>query len=333
MLAQAEASATFPWHFRDEHTGAPLNLDINPTAGWSSTACQPFIPTMKTFIPGPAHSQIVVDTAHQPSLAYLPYLLTEDSYYLEELQFAVTLVAERDPSYRRNNKMIIGAGQVRGLAWMLRSMAHVALVTPANTPQWLLPKVYWLSKLAANGEWFNDTYVGSTSPERTVFRTAAMFNGRAEPPIPNGTYYAPWEDEFLSFVLWWMVQMGFSDWEPAAVWSILGTIARTNGTSGWPASFSTPYRLMLRSSEGAPFVKSWEQAWKLNESVQKWAIPSDGHWVAARQTTTLAYSRGALAIAAPEFGPALRPLEWVDKQLAYLRAKVPYRWQISRRNR
>jgi hypothetical protein len=329
MLAQAEASGTFPWHFRDEETGAPLNLDLHPTAGWSSSVCQPLIATMKSLIPS-TNSQIVVDTAHQPSLAYMPYLLTEDPYYLEELQFAVTLAAGRDPVYREKSNMIIGASQVRSLAWMLRSMAHAALVTPVDTPQWLLPKVYWVRKLANNREWFDRTYTNSASPERVIFRTAAVFNDEAEGPIPRGTYEAPWQDEFLAFVLWWMVQMGFHEWQPAAEWSTLGTVARTNGTSGWPPSFSTPYRLLLRSNDRATFVKSWEEAWNLNKSVQNWTMPSDGHWVAAQSPTYLTYTRGVLAIAASQkFGAAMRPLAWVDRQLAFLHAKVPYKWQIS----
>lgn len=330
MLAQAEASGTFPWHFRDEQTGAPLNLDLHPTAGWSSPACQPLIPTMKTFIPS-TNSQIVVDTAHQPSLTYLPYLLTEDPYYLEELQFAVTVAAGRDPEYRGNNRMIIGAAQVRSLAWMLRSMAHAALVTPPNAPQWLLPKAYWVGKLANNREWFDSTYINSTSPERSIFRTAAVFNGEAEGLIPRGTYEAPWQDEFLAFVLWWLVQMGFRDWQPAAEWSVVGTIARTNGTSGWPRSYSTPYRLVLRSNERAAFVKSWEEAWILNKSIQDWTIPSDGRWVAAQTPTYLIYTRGVLAIAAlQKCTSASGPLAWVDRELAFLHAKVPYKWQVAR---
>jgi hypothetical protein len=34
MIAQAEASGTFPWNMRDEKTGAPFNFDHYPKAAW-----------------------------------------------------------------------------------------------------------------------------------------------------------------------------------------------------------------------------------------------------------------------------------------------------------
>ena len=38
-------------------------------------------------VPGPGQSPLIPDNAHQPSLAYVPYLLTGDRFYAEEMAF------------------------------------------------------------------------------------------------------------------------------------------------------------------------------------------------------------------------------------------------------
>ena len=71
------------------------------------------------------------DTAHQPSLAYLPYLLTGEYYFLEELHFwATSNSLETDPGNRGYEKGLIHWQQVRGQAWSLRTLGHAAYITP-----------------------------------------------------------------------------------------------------------------------------------------------------------------------------------------------------------
>ena len=82
MIAQAEASGTFPWNMRDEKTGAPFNFDQYPKGGWFSDApnmSNPFIPSLRT--------NMVVDWAHHPALAYVPFLATGDPHYLERCSY------------------------------------------------------------------------------------------------------------------------------------------------------------------------------------------------------------------------------------------------------
>jgi hypothetical protein len=43
-------------------------------------------------------SGVILDGAHQPALSYVPFLLTGDSYYLENLQRQVMFILSENPS-------------------------------------------------------------------------------------------------------------------------------------------------------------------------------------------------------------------------------------------
>ena len=121
-----------PWHMRDEHTGAPVDLDTYSEMSWyyDPAVGKPHIDTVKC--------DVVLDDAHQPALAFLPYLLTGDPYHLEDLQFAANWNRGVNPPYLRLN-----VGQVRAFAWSRRTLAQAAKVTPEKVPKWLQPRSYW----------------------------------------------------------------------------------------------------------------------------------------------------------------------------------------------
>jgi hypothetical protein len=81
-----------------------------------------------------------LDIAHQPSLSYIPYLITGDRYYYDNLvaayswsRFALINAPDwgilRDPMLRTQN-----FDQQRAYGWLQRVTAETALVTPDNTP-------------------------------------------------------------------------------------------------------------------------------------------------------------------------------------------------------
>ncbi len=91
----------------------------------------------------------VGDVPHQPSFAYVPYLVTGDWYFLEELQFwAAFTLATSNPApqpcgYCRNREWGWVASEVRGRAWAMRDVGHAALMSPSGSPE----KEYFTSKL------------------------------------------------------------------------------------------------------------------------------------------------------------------------------------------
>ena len=320
VRAQAEAAGTLPWHMRDGKTGAPVDLDAFSKMSW-----YPERPNGAPHIPL-ANTGIFIDSAHQPALAYLPYLLTGDPYHLEDLQFAANFNRGTLPVEYR-----LSIPQSRAFAWSMRTLAQAATVTPATTPRWLLPRAYWQKDLSRTRAWFDENYVKSRDPVRAVFRSSDNpGSNRADgAAAPEGTWIPPWQEEFLATVLGWMVMMGFEDWRPAFKWKIASTIARTDGKSGWQRSHSTPYRLVIRPDKAAPYVKNWSEAWQLTSTLAEWP-PSDADEIQGNDLTYYTYTRGALVMALSLGVQEARPcLTWLEDQLRRRNATIPYRWRIA----
>jgi hypothetical protein len=86
------------------------------------------------------------------AFAYIPYLITGDWYFLEEMQFnASTALYAPDPGYLAWGRgaswgYIPFAFQTRGQAWGLRDTSQAALMSPDGTPQ----KAYYTEKVNNN---------------------------------------------------------------------------------------------------------------------------------------------------------------------------------------
>ncbi len=319
LRAQAEAAGTLPWHIRDERTAAPVDLDRYETMSWYG---DPNVGKPYVALP---NSGIQIDAAHQPALAYVPYLLTGDPYHLEDLQFAAVYNrGALPPAYR------LSVPQPRAFAWSLRTLSQAAKVTPRDTPRWLLPASYFERGLARTRRWFQTSFVESKNPLHQVFHaTDNPDNARDEPPeAPGGTWISPWQHEFLVAVLGCTVGLGFDDWRQSYLWALRGTIDRTSGQSGWRRSRPAPYRLIVKSEKGGPLVKSWEEAWRLTSTRAGWTERDDT--LADGDPTYAIYTRGALAIAVHHgIQEANAPLTWITEQLRQKNARVPYKWLIA----
>lgn len=320
LRAQAEAAGTMPWHMRDETQTGPFDFRKYPKATWyySSNAGTPHVKT--------ANTPVSLDSAHQPSLAYLPYLLTGDPYHLEDLQFQATYNWGALPaSYRPS------IPQARAFAWSLRTLAQAVRVTPVTTPSWLLPQSYWAAQLTETRNWFEDNFVESIRPERALFRATCNIDASRNegPTAPEGTWIDPWQDEFVAAVIGWMVTMGFSEWRQSFDWIIGGTIARTTPASGWVRAHATPYRLILRATRTSPFAASWAEAWSLQQSINKAAFTDPNTWVGS-DMTYLAYTRGALVYGVKLGTPgAAESLAWATAQLKSKGWNTAFKWRLG----
>lgn len=318
VRAQAEAAGTLPWHIRDERAGAPVDLDRYATMSWYSdrSVADPHIALTDT--------GIRIDSAHQPALAYLPYLLTGDPYHLEDLQFAANFNrGTLPPRYR------LSIPQPRAFAWSLRTLAQAAKVTPEKVPSWLLPARYFRSDLDRTRAWFEKTYVSSPDPLHAVFRaTDNPQHARDEAPkAPGGTWIAPWQHEFLVAVLGWLVLMGLEEWRESLVWALGGTLARTSGKTGWSRSRPSPYRLILKPDKNSPVERSWDDAWRLSRDRARW---NDADDLVEPDPTYSIYTRGALALAVRAgIKDAEAPLAWMTDQLRKQGVTVPYKWRLA----
>jgi hypothetical protein len=319
LRAQAEAAGTLPWHLRDENTGAPINFRTYSGASWySESVGSPYIRMTGT--------PITVDTAHQPAVAYVPYLLTGDPYHLEDLQFQANYSwGAMPPRYRPS------IGQSRAFAWHMRSLAQCARMTPAAVPSWLLPQSYWAGFLQQHRQFLEQYYVNDAAPLRSVFRsTGSIDDGRDEgASAPGGTWVDPWQEEFMASVMGWIIGMGFTDWQTAFDWKIGSTIARTGATSGWVRAHATPYRMILRDSRTSPLARSWSEGWDLTRRIAGLAYADPNTW-SPQDMTYLTYSRGALAFAAKlGTGGAGENLAWATAQLRNRGWRTAYKWRLG----
>ena len=288
VLANAEACATFPWHWRDE-TGQIFNIDRHPD--WS---IDPRFASANKVPPSPAgrdeRTTPVVDDAHQPQLTYVPYLLTGDPYFLEELQFQANWHMWSHGS--QNGLGLLSNSQVRGLAWTLRQVALAAAVTPEFVPSWLLPRDYFLRKLENNRRWLAERTIDSIDPFVQTFHF---------PWVTDLRSIGSWQEDFITLVLGQIVLMGFAAWRPIHDWACGSLTARGTSTSGWPRGVPVWYYVTAvdAASVTAP---SWAALATLNEPVLK---PPENGTLGNYLGTYLAAMRLAASLGHAEMRPIL----------------------------
>ena len=239
MIAQAEASATMPIHVRDEKTGQWFDNQANPYYSLRPRGGPPVIPDAP--LPPVPPGQISgnnVDTrfmgpeaAHNPPLTYVPYLFTDDPYYLEELQAMALwhIVLSSYHSWKEKLPGLAYPGETRATAWGLRSVAQAALVTPANTPSWINTQAHWKKNLADNRVYLQ-RFMDSPAMIHKFFRAYS----RAD-------LLGSFQEDYLMTVLAWIVRMGFTEWADGYAWAMGAVMPLVTDASGWLKGWPNPY--------------------------------------------------------------------------------------------
>lgn len=139
MLENSNAITGVPIHYRDEATDLPLDpIEHSSYSTHINSRKKP---------PTSADPTIwAPDQAHQASYTYLPYLLTGDRFYLEEMMFwASWNVLNQTVANRQGPLALITKDQIRAQAWILRSFGEVYRSLPDKHP---MKQVY--SKILEN---------------------------------------------------------------------------------------------------------------------------------------------------------------------------------------
>ena len=147
MMANADASAAVPVHYRDEKTDQPVDPISHPALTLYQGGNAPHSDDRTIWSP---------DTAHQGSFTYVPYLVTGDRFYLDEMLFWATWNIISFPvDYRSKEKAHINRQQVRGQAWVLRALGEADRSMPDNHASKTLIKTI----LSNNLSWYKSNYV------------------------------------------------------------------------------------------------------------------------------------------------------------------------------
>src|SRR5262249_1618734 len=143
VIINAYAAGRYGIYYRDEKTNRPLrfssypNLVLNDNnsgiAGTGASTTSSYTPSTGGATP-PEWS-----TSHATSVGFMAYLALGRFYFMEESQFAATLVfLKQNDNTRKSTQGIFetraGANTTRGAAWALRTQLHALLVTPDSDP-------------------------------------------------------------------------------------------------------------------------------------------------------------------------------------------------------
>lgn len=149
---------------------------------------------------------LIPDNAHVPSLAYVPYLITGDRYYADEMSYWANYVLLRtfqDNYYkaRSGSKGLLNSNETRGIAWGLRNMVDAAAYLPDGDPV----KAYLVQKVANNLNWADDHAEKHVTPLGSYFEWPGPDRGNTK----TWTIRSPWQNNYLAWSLDHANQQGF----------------------------------------------------------------------------------------------------------------------------
>ncbi len=219
VLANGDLSGSWPVHVREADDSATsgvgserlLSLDQRPTVWYDARAEAggldhvqgtplPLVENGST-TPGAGQTALIPDNAHQPSIAYVPYLLTGDRYYAEEMAFWANygLLRTDDKDGIRGSAGILAANGAGGYAWALRNLADAAAYYPDASPV----RAYLARKVTANLQWL-DAYANAV-------RSTANAPGLWPVQRPDGTLFTnPTEQDSLAYAIDRASKQGFA---------------------------------------------------------------------------------------------------------------------------
>ena len=258
MLGTADLSGSWSAHYRDRKTDRPISVEDYPYMTVLGIPTDTYNKATKQYESFPVCAAKACttpnnhDSAHQPNLAYLPYLVTGDYYYLEELQFwAMWNSFSSNPGYREFAKGLYKSDQVRGQAWSLRTAAEAAYITPdANALKTALTDI-----VNNNLDYYNATYTNNASGNTLGIIT----NGYAV-NYDNNTGMAPWMDDFFTSAVGHASELGFTKAAPLLTWKSKFPIDRLVGKDTCWIDAAI-YAMKVRDSGTSAFYTTIGQAY------------------------------------------------------------------------
>ena len=249
-LGTADLAGSWSAHYRNKATDRPVTLQEYPymtLLGNPGDTVNPATGKREAFpvcaTTSACNTPNKADSSHQPGFAYLPYLVTGDHYYLEEMQFwAMWNSFSSNPGYRQHIKGLLSPDQVRGQGWSLRTLAQAAYITPDNDP--LKPQLATL--MDHNLDWYNANY--SNNPTANVLgvltNSAVVYS--------NATAVAPWQDDFFTAAVGLATELDYTKAKPLLAYKTRFPILRMTGAgSCWIDG--AMYSLVIRDTPTSPF--------------------------------------------------------------------------------
>lgn len=284
LLANGDAAAGVPIHYRDENTGYALSVQQYPNISVRyEDYSQPSIPGGQGSV-----GDWEADRAHQGSFAFLPYVVTGDLFYLEEAQFWATWnMAWSEPNSRGGALGLVSGEQMRGQAWGIRTIVDAHFITPEAHPL----KSTYKASVKGNLDYFHGIY----SNPSTMSPLGAMgIDFERDVAIP-------WQNDFMATTFARLAENN----EPKSR-EIMDIISKfnvgrfMNEANGFCPSRAATYDMAIMN--GNKYITTWSELYKTKYpdlvgkscsqvGMNEEAYPNDPLGMSA-------HARGALAAAA-----------------------------------
>ena len=241
MMANTDASAAVPVHYRDEKTDQPVEpINYPALTVYGGTGNIPYTTDRNIWFP---------DTAHQGSFSYTPYLLTGQRFYLDEMLFWANWNIFSFPAdYRVKEKALIYNQQLRGQAWVLRSLAEA----DRSLADSHFMKSSFRNLLKNNMDWYKTNYLeeGKGSPLGFIEATK--------------TQVSTWQNDFFVTILALMAENKEPSAKDLHSWFSRFSVGRFLADGeGFCAARASGYYWITAGDDGKPFTK-WSEFFKKN---------------------------------------------------------------------
>lgn len=262
-LGNGDLAGSWSVHYRDKLTDRPISVIDYPymtILGRAGDTMNPVTRKREAFptcaAAGACDTPNTHDSSHQAAFAYLPYLVTGDYYYLEELQFwAMYNVLSYNPGYRKAAQGLLWSNQVRGQAWSLRTLAEAASITPDSDTL----KTHFVGLVNNNLAWYNATYTDNPQANTlgVILEKAVVY--------ADGSGIAPWQDDFFTAAIGHTAELGFTEAKRLLTWKAQFPVNRMND-SGVCWIEGAMYSMKIRSVRDAPLFTNMKQVGEANRS-------------------------------------------------------------------
>ena len=275
-IGQAEAAGSIPWHFWDVSGG-------RGGGGWLDARRWPRLWTDPRGGPPPggllqpvaSDTGWVPDSAHQPDLSFVPYLLTGRRAFLDELQAqAAWCVVSQWPDTRGHpansgpaeGLNVVRGNQVRGAAWSMRQLDNAAWATPADDPN--LP--YFRACAESNWSWLRSRIPAWTNEQGELRGCIPGVYG-----TPNTL--PPWQQDYFASSAASAARRGNGDAREVLLWMSNFLTGRfLSASKGFDPRDGVAYLIAAREVRGEAIpLRSWAET---GQAMRARGLSNAGSW-------------------------------------------------------
>jgi hypothetical protein len=277
VLANGDLAGSWPIHVRARATGEIFLLDQRPEF-WLDARGKDR-PEWKPDRAAPAAGQTKLDPdrAHQPSLAYVPYLVTGDFFYMEEASFWANYCLLSMWDHPRRDAEGILSGQIRGNAWSLRNIADAGWIVPDGHPA----LAYFEEKIRNNiADRIRRMYGPPEYNKIGAWGLRTTQNARIQNPAnPSWMVTAPWEEDYLLWSFHHLVELGYAEAARPRDFLLRLRVGALTNAPDFDPMLATPYRMVVgeQDADGQVTVyEDWKTLGRENARLSKPGLPNYG---------------------------------------------------------